>query len=142
MWKFQDVNVFCNHFDIMVFSSYILGSLCFLHARKSHPVVQLYYFWFAFFVLFTYSMFLCPIQVALQLNDTHPSLAIVEVMRILVDEEHLDWNRAWHFVCRIFSFTTHTVIAEGLEKIPVDLLGSLLPRHLQVWFWWNSFSYK
>lgn len=68
----------------------------------------------------------------MQLNDTHPSLAIVEVMRILVDEEHLDWNRAWDIVGKIFSFTTHTVIAEGLEKIPIDLLASLLPRHLQV----------
>ncbi|KAF3451432.1 hypothetical protein FNV43_RR07527 [Rhamnella rubrinervis] len=73
-----------------------------------------------------------PEKVALQLNDTHPSLAIVEVMRILVDEEHLDWNRASDIVGKIFSFTSHTVIAEGLEKIPVDLLASLLPRHLQI----------
>lgn len=71
-------------------------------------------------------------QVALQLNDTHPSLAIAEVMRVLLDEEHLDWNSAWNIVCKLFSFTTHTVVPEGLEKIPVDLLGSLLPRHLQV----------
>lgn len=54
-------------------------------------------------------------------------------MRILVDEEHLGWNKAWNIVCQIFSFTTHTVVADGLEKIPVDLLGSLLPRHLQVY---------
>jgi starch phosphorylase len=54
-------------------------------------------------------------------------------MRILVDEEHLGWNKAWNIVNKIFSFTTHTVVAEGLEKIPVDLLGSLLPRHLQVY---------
>ncbi|XP_004295557.1 PREDICTED: glycogen phosphorylase 1-like [Fragaria vesca subsp. vesca] len=73
-----------------------------------------------------------PDKVALQLNDTHPSLAIVEVMRVLVDEEHLDWKRAWDIVCKLFSFTIHAVIAEGLEKIPVDLLGSLLPRHLQI----------
>ncbi|PON60630.1 Glycogen/starch/alpha-glucan phosphorylase [Trema orientale] len=71
-------------------------------------------------------------KVALQLNDTHPSLAISEVMRVLVDEENLDWSRAWGIVCKIFSFTTHTVLAEGLEKIPVDLLGSLLPRHLEI----------
>lgn len=71
-------------------------------------------------------------KVALQLNDTHPSLAIAEVMRVLVDEEHLDWNRAWDIVCKIFSFTTHTVLPEGLEKVPVDLLESLLPRHLQI----------
>ncbi|KAF9683605.1 hypothetical protein SADUNF_Sadunf04G0031300 [Salix dunnii] len=73
-----------------------------------------------------------PEKVALQLNDTHPALAIAEVMRVLVDEEHLDWNRAWGIVCKIFSFTTHTVLPEGLEKVPVDLLESLLPRHLQI----------
>ncbi|XP_019078127.1 uncharacterized protein LOC100264186 isoform X2 [Vitis vinifera] len=73
-----------------------------------------------------------PEKVALQLNDTHPSLAVVEVMRVLVDEEHLGWDQAWNIVCRIFSFTTHTVLPEALEKIPVDLLGSLLPRHLQI----------
>ncbi|KAG4960423.1 hypothetical protein JHK87_037056 [Glycine soja] len=73
-----------------------------------------------------------PDKVALHLNDTHPSLSIAEIMRILVDEEHLVWNKAWDIACKVFSFTTHTVVAEGLEKIPVDLLGSLLPRHLQI----------
>ncbi|KAJ4977024.1 hypothetical protein NE237_002130 [Protea cynaroides] len=73
-----------------------------------------------------------PDKVALQLTDTHPSLAIAEVMRVFVDEEHLSWNRAWDIVCKIFSFTTHTIQPEALEKIPVDLLGSLLPRHLQI----------
>ncbi|XP_043690123.1 glycogen phosphorylase 1-like [Telopea speciosissima] len=73
-----------------------------------------------------------PDKVALQLSDTHPSLAIAEVMRVLVDEEHLSWNKAWGIVCKIFSFTTHTIQPEALEKIPVDLLGSLLPRHLQI----------
>ncbi|XP_058771543.1 uncharacterized protein LOC131644937 isoform X1 [Vicia villosa] len=77
-------------------------------------------------------------QVALHLNDTHPSLSIAEIMRILVDEEHLGWNKAWNIVNKIFSFTTHTVVAEGLEKIPVDLLGSLLPRHLQILYEINS----
>ncbi|EEF50818.1 glycogen phosphorylase, putative [Ricinus communis] len=57
---------------------------------------------------------------------------IVEVMRVLVDEEHISWNRSWDIVCKIFSFTTHTVSPAGLEKIPVDLLESLLPRHLQI----------
>ncbi|XP_021902336.1 LOW QUALITY PROTEIN: glycogen phosphorylase 1-like [Carica papaya] len=71
-------------------------------------------------------------KVALQLNDTHPSLAIAEVMRILIDEEHLGWDIAWNIVLKIFSFTTHTVSSAGLEKIPVDLLGTLLPRHLQI----------
>ncbi|RWR96411.1 glycogen phosphorylase 1 isoform X1 [Cinnamomum micranthum f. kanehirae] len=80
-----------------------------------------------------------PDKVALQLNDTHPSLAIPEVMRILVDEEHLEWNRAWGIVCKLFSLTSHTVLPEGLEKVPVDLLGSLLPRHLQIIYDINFF---
>ncbi|EHA8588310.1 hypothetical protein COCNU_scaffold004706G000010 [Cocos nucifera] len=75
-----------------------------------------------------------PEKVALQLNDTHPSLAIPEVMRVLVDEELLSWKQAWDIVCKIFSCTTHNVVPEGLEKIPVDLLGSVLPRHLQIIF--------
>ncbi|CAI9087396.1 OLC1v1021453C1 [Oldenlandia corymbosa var. corymbosa] len=73
-----------------------------------------------------------PDKVALQINDTHPALAIVELMRMLLDEEHLDWNRAFEITCKIFSFTTHTVEPGGLEKVPVDLLGHLLPRHLQI----------
>lgn len=72
-------------------------------------------------------------QVALQINDTHPSLSIVEVMRVLVDEEHLPWSKAWDIVCKTFSITIHAVQPEGLERIPVDLLGSVLPRHLQVY---------
>lgn len=75
-----------------------------------------------------------PDKVAFQINDTHPSLAITEVMRVLIDEECLDWSRAWGIVCQTFSFTSHTVNTEGLEKIPVDLLGSLLPRHLQIMY--------
>ncbi|KAL1335884.1 hypothetical protein HN51_030328 [Arachis hypogaea] len=72
-----------------------------------------------------------PEKVALHLNDTHPSLSIAEVMRMLVDEEHLGWHKAWDIVCKIFSFTTHTMVTDG-EKIPVDLLESLLPRHLEI----------
>ncbi|KAL7089025.1 hypothetical protein ACP275_13G163300 [Erythranthe tilingii] len=73
-----------------------------------------------------------PDKVAFQINETQPSLAIVEVMRVLIDEERLAWKRAWDIVCKLFSFTSHSVNPEGLEKIPVDLLGSLLPRHLQI----------
>ncbi|XP_047310788.1 glycogen phosphorylase 1-like [Impatiens glandulifera] len=73
-----------------------------------------------------------PEKIALHLNDTHPSLAIPELMRVLLDEEHLGWKKAWDIVSKIFSFTTHTVVPKGLEKIPVDLFGSLLPRHLQI----------
>ncbi|MCD7450255.1 hypothetical protein HAX54_004700 [Datura stramonium] len=73
-----------------------------------------------------------PEKVALQINDTHPSISIAEVMRMLVDEEHLDWSKAWDIACRIFSVTIHAVQPEGLEKIPVDLLGNVLPRHLEI----------
>ncbi|XP_060191788.1 uncharacterized protein LOC132621507 [Lycium barbarum] len=73
-----------------------------------------------------------PEKVALQINDTHPSISIAEVMRVLVDEEHLDWNKAWDIACKIFSVTIHAVQPEGLEKIPVDLLGTVLPRHLEI----------
>lgn len=73
-----------------------------------------------------------PEKVALQINDTHPSISIAEVMRVLVDEEHLDWSKAWDIACRIFSVTIHAVQPEGLEKIPVDLLGTVLPRHLEI----------
>ncbi|KAJ4830575.1 hypothetical protein Tsubulata_017031 [Turnera subulata] len=73
-----------------------------------------------------------PEKIALQLNDTHPSLATAELMRVLIDEENLGWDKAWNIVCKVFSFTTHTVAPEALEKVPVDLMASLLPRHLQI----------
>ena len=53
-------------------------------------------------------------------------------MRLLVDEEGLEWHFAWSLVCKVFSYTTHTVLPEALEKWPVDLMQDLLPRHLQV----------
>ncbi|XP_055803232.1 uncharacterized protein LOC129872315 isoform X2 [Solanum dulcamara] len=73
-----------------------------------------------------------PEKVALQINDTNPSISIAEVIRVLVDEEHLDWSKAWDIASRIFSVTIHAVQPEGLEKIPVDLLGNVLPRHLEI----------
>ena len=72
------------------------------------------------------------LQIALHLNDTHPAIAVAELMRMLVDEENLEWNDAWSIVTRVFSFTNHAIIAESLENWPVELMGSLLPRHLQV----------
>lgn len=71
-------------------------------------------------------------SVAIQLNDTHPTLAIAELQRIFVDLEGLDWFEAWGIVKKVFGYTNHTVMQEALEKWPVPLLASLLPRHLEI----------
>jgi starch phosphorylase len=71
-------------------------------------------------------------HVAVQMNDTHPALTVAELMRLLVDERDLPWERAWEITCATCAFTNHTLMGEALEKWSVDLVAKVLPRHLEV----------
>ena len=73
-----------------------------------------------------------PDLVAVQLNDTHPAIAVAELMRLLLDGERLEWDKAWDITVRTCGYTNHTVLPEALETWPVELFERLLPRHLQI----------
>ncbi|SUC03389.1 glycogen phosphorylase [Pasteurella canis] len=78
-------------------------------------------------------------KVAIHLNDTHPALAIPELMVILIDEEGFEWKKAWDITRRVFSYTCHTLMSEALETWPVEMMAQILPRHLQMIFEINDY---
>ncbi len=75
-----------------------------------------------------------PNKIAVQMNDTHPSLCVAELMRLLVDDHQIDWDRAWELTVATLGYTNHTLLPEALEKWPISLLEHVLPRHMEIIF--------
>jgi glycogen phosphorylase len=96
------------------FTSCALQDMIRLHLRLGRPIEAFHEKW------------------AIQLNDTHPSIGVAELMRLLIDEHGLDWDTAWEITTHSFSYTNHTLLPEALERWPLSLFGSLLPRHLEI----------
>ncbi len=97
------------------FSSASLQDMMRIHCTEDKGAVELFYNSFT-----------------IQLNDTHPAISVAELMRILIDEHHLDWDRAWDVTTRSINYTNHTLLPEALERWSVSLFGRILPRHLEI----------
>ena len=96
------------------FTSCALQDMIRLHLRVGRPIESFHEKW------------------AIQLNDTHPSIGVAELMRLLVDEHDLVWEKAWEITSHTFSYTNHTLLPEALERWPLPMFASLLPRHIEI----------
>ena len=102
------------------FVSCSLQDMIRVHLRQGRPIADFHRKW------------------TIQMNDTHPSISVAELMRLLVDEHGMDWDAAWDITRQTLAYTNHTVLPEALERWPLELFGSVLPRHLEIIYEINS----